>query len=156
MLNKDLNADPNENYDMLEAAIIESMNAHLEKKVVKFNRKKHKKYPWMTYGILKSVNHKNKLYINLMKINKDLPLFHNKKQEFNVYKNTLRRLINQAKNISFSTQFEKNRGDGKKKTWQTIDNALHRKKPTSTPDAIVIDGALSTNTTEMVESLSTF
>ena len=25
-----------------------------------------------------------------MKINKDLPLFDNKKQEFNVYKNTLR------------------------------------------------------------------
>ena len=35
-----------------------------------------------------------------MKINKDLPLFDNKKQEFNVYKNMLRRLINQAKNIS--------------------------------------------------------
>ena len=99
-LNKDLNADPNENYAMLEAAITESMNAHLEKKIVKFNRKKHKKDPWMTYGILKSVNHKNKLSKNLMKINKNLPLFGNKKQEFNVYKNTLRRLINQAKNIS--------------------------------------------------------
>ena len=31
----------------------------------------------MTYGILKSVNHKNKLYKNLMKINKDLPLLKN-------------------------------------------------------------------------------
>ena len=90
-----------------------------------------------------------------MKINKDLPLFDNKKQEFNVYKNTLRRLITQAKNIYFSTQFEKNRGDGKK-TWQTIDNALHRKNPTSTPDAIVIDGALSTNTTEMAESFNNY
>ena len=99
---------------MLGAAITESMNAHLEKKIVKFNRKKHKKDPWMTYGILKSVNHKNKLYKNFMTINKDLPFFHIKKQEFNVYKNTLRRLINQAKNIYFLTQFEKNRGDGKK------------------------------------------
>ena len=59
----------------------------------------------MTYGILESVNHKSKLYKNLMKINKDLPLFDNKKQEFNVYNNTLRRLINQAKNIYISTQF---------------------------------------------------
>ena len=80
-----MNADPNENYAILEAAIVESMNAHLEKKIVKFNRKKHKKDPWMTYGILKSVNHKTKLYKNLMQINKDLPLFDNKKQEFNVY-----------------------------------------------------------------------
>ena len=64
----------------------------------------------MKYGILKSVNQKNKLYKNVMKINKDLPLFDNKKQDFNLYKNKLRRLINQAKNINFSTQFEKNRG----------------------------------------------
>ena len=42
-LNKDLNADPNENDAMLEAAITESMNAHLEKKIVKFNRKKTQK-----------------------------------------------------------------------------------------------------------------
>ena len=81
-----MNADPNKNYAILEAAITESMNERLEKKIVKFNRNKHKKDPWMTYGILKSVNHKNKLYKTLMKINKDLPLFDNKKQEFNVYK----------------------------------------------------------------------
>ena len=61
-LNKDLNADLNENYAMLEATITESMNAHLEKKIVKFNGKKHKKDPWITYGILKSVIHKNELY----------------------------------------------------------------------------------------------
>ena len=77
-LNKFLNADPNKNYAILEAAITESMNAHLEKKIVKFNRKKHKKDPWMIYGILKSINHENKLYKNLMKINKDSPLFNNK------------------------------------------------------------------------------
>ena len=100
-LNKDLNVDHNENYAILEAAITESMNAHLEKKIVKFNRKKHQKDPWMTYSILKSVSHKNKLYKNFLKINKDLPLFDNKKQEFKVYKNTLCRLINQAKKFFF-------------------------------------------------------
>ena len=52
---------------MLEAAITESMNAHLEKKIVRFNRKKHKKDPWMTYyGILKSVNHKKINYIKIL------------------------------------------------------------------------------------------
>ena len=34
---------PIKKYAILEAAITESMNAHLEKKIVKFNRKKHKK-----------------------------------------------------------------------------------------------------------------
>ena len=85
------------------------MKTHLTKKVIKFNRKKHKRDPWITYGILNSVNRKNLLYKKLMKINRDSLLFDTKKQEFNAYKNTLRRLINQAKNKYYSKQFDKNR-----------------------------------------------
>ena len=84
-----------------------------------------------------------------------MPLFDNKNKNLTYQVETLRRLINQAKNLYFSTQFEKKRSDGKK-TWQTIDNALHRKNPTSTPDAIVIDGTLSTKTTKMVESFNNY
>ena len=113
-LNHELDANPDENYSILETAISDSMNAHLEKKIVKFNRRKHKKDPWITYGILNSVNHKNRLYKRLMKINRDTPLFMTTKQEFNAYKNSLRKIINIAKNYYFSTQFQKNKGDGKK------------------------------------------
>ena len=88
------------------------MNTHLTKKEVKFNRRKHKGDPWMTYGILNSVNRKNLLYKKLMKINRDSLLFDAKKQEFNAYKHTLRRLINQAKNNYYSTQFDRNRRNG--------------------------------------------
>ena len=49
-----------------------------------------------------------------MKINRDTPLFITKNQEFNAYKNSLRRIINLAKNYYFSTQFQKNKGDRKK------------------------------------------
>ena len=38
------------------------------------------------------------------------------------------------------------------KTWQRLDNALHKKNLISTPDAIMIDGILSTNKTKMAES----
>ena len=57
-LDKDLHADSNANYKILESEIISSMNCHMEKKIVKFKRKKHKRDPWITYGILKSVNKK--------------------------------------------------------------------------------------------------
>ena len=106
MLNKEPNANPNENYLIPQTAISDSMKTHLTKKVIKFNRKKHKRDPWMTYGILNSVNRKNLLYKKLMKINRDSLLFDTKKQEFNAYKNTLRRLINQAKNKYYSKQFD--------------------------------------------------
>ena len=90
-----------------------------------------------------------------MKINRDSLLFDIKKQEFNAYKNTLRRLINQAKNKYYSKQFDKNRRNGKK-TWYTIDQALYRKTPNSTPDAIIIDNKLSTDKKEMADSFNTY
>ena len=120
------------------------MSNHLKEKVVKINKKRHKRDPWMSYGILKLVNHKNKLYKELMKSDRDSTRFNNKKQEFNVSKNVLRRLINQAKNIYYSTQFENNKGDGTK-TWRTVDNLLLREASKSTPDAIIIEDKLSTD-----------
>ena len=79
-----------------------------------------------------------------MKINRDTPLFITKKQDFNAYKNSLRRIINHAKHYYFSTQFQKNKVDGKK-TWETLDNVLHRKTSKSSPDAIQINDKLSTD-----------
>ena len=38
--------------------IQDAKNLHFPKKTVKFNKKKHKKSKWMTYGILKSINKK--------------------------------------------------------------------------------------------------
>ena len=43
-----------------------------------------------------------------------------------------------AKNYYFSTQLQKNKSDGKK-TWETLDNVLHRKTSKSSPDAIQIN-----------------
>ena len=90
-----------------------------------------------------------------MKINRDSLLFDTKKQEFNAYKNTLRRLINQAKYKYYSKQFDKNKRNGKK-TWHTIDQALHKKTPKSTPDAIIIDNKLSTDRKEMADTFNTY
>ena len=116
----------------------------MNKKTVKFNRRKHKRDPWITFGILRSVNKKNKLY-NCLKLTKsDSTILEERKQRFNQYKNTLRKTITQAKKNYFSNQFTRHVGNGQK-TWQTIDNALNRKPPKSTPDTIFIDSKLCTN-----------
>ena len=90
-----------------------------------------------------------------MKINRDTPLFITKKQEFNAYKNSLRRIINLAKNYYFSTQFQKNKEDGKN-TRETLDNVLHKKTSKSSLDAILINDKLSTDKTEMADSFNTY
>ena len=64
-LNKDIHCNPNENYNILESEIINSMESHMNKKTVKFNRRKHKRDPWITFGILRSVNNKKKNCINV-------------------------------------------------------------------------------------------
>ena len=62
MLNKEPNVNHIKNYLIFQTAITDSMKTHLTKKVMKFNKKKHKRDPWMTYGILNHVNRKNHLH----------------------------------------------------------------------------------------------
>ena len=74
------------------------MESHMNKKTVKFNRRKHKR---ITFGILRSVNKKNKLYECLKLTKSDSTIFEERKQRFNQYKNTLRKTIAQAKKYIF-------------------------------------------------------
>ena len=67
-LDTNIDTDPNINYEIIESAITNAMDIHLAKKSVKFNSRKHNKEPWMTYGILNSINPKNKLYNRLNKL----------------------------------------------------------------------------------------
>ena len=127
----------------------------MEKKVVKFNKKKHKKDPWITFAILKSVNKKNWLYKKLKKTNVNSENYEIRKQEFNMYKNTLQRLINQAKKLYFSGQFIKQRGNGRK-TWQTIDTALHRKPHKSSPDGVLINGDMCNDKKNMANAFNEY
>ena len=61
-LKTDPNANPNNNYEILSSAIIESKSNHIPKKTQRFNKYKHKKEKWMSSALLKSVVHKNKLH----------------------------------------------------------------------------------------------
>ena len=63
--------------------------------------------------------------------------------------------MNQAKNMYYSTQFENNKGDGRK-TWRTMDNLLHRKASKSTPDAIIIEDKLSTDKGKIADAFNKY
>ena len=59
---------PEDNYGILLKLISTAKDKHLPTKIVKFDRKNHKKAKWMTNGMLKSINTKDKLYKNLVKM----------------------------------------------------------------------------------------
>ena len=95
-----IDSSPDVNYDTMLELLSTVKDKHLPKKCVKFNRKKHKMAKWMTNGILKSINTKDKLYKKLVKMDVDGNAQHTTlKKEFNIFKNTLRSSINEAKRL---------------------------------------------------------
>ena len=64
---KPIDSCSHENYDIFMKLIQDAKNLHFPKKTVKFNKKKHTKSKWMTYGILNSISKKDRLYKLLLK-----------------------------------------------------------------------------------------
>ena len=89
----------------------------------------------------------------MKKTNVESPLYDDRKQQFNSYKNILRRLINQAKTLYHGTEFNRHRGNGKK-TWRTLDNALHRKVKRTTPDVMLIKEEICTDKTDIADAFN--
>ena len=87
------NDDPNHSYQIHEESLIDSHNECFPTSVVKFNRKRHKKFQWMTNGILKSINHIHRLYINLKQFKPDSFMYTEKQLYFNRYRNGLQKTI---------------------------------------------------------------
>ena len=58
----DINSDINDNYEFFCKLLQSSKSEHMPIKSVKFNKYKHKKYKWISKGIIKSIVIKDKLY----------------------------------------------------------------------------------------------
>ena len=61
-LNKDVYADPNDNYKLLEEIITNATNKYLPTQIIQFNKCNHKKTSWITLGIIRSIKFRDKLY----------------------------------------------------------------------------------------------
>ena len=93
---------------------------------MRFNGEKHKIKPWLTTGILSSINSKDKLYKTLVQTPKDSPIYSDLLSNFKVYKNIITRSIMHAKRDYYKNVF-RNYSSSLKKTWQTINDSLNRR-----------------------------
>ena len=64
-------------------ALRESLNECFPTRTVRFNVKRHNKTAWITSGIIKSINHRNKLYKILRQTNSDAFCYIEKQTAFN-------------------------------------------------------------------------
>ena len=62
-LNKDKDYDPNLNYNILENKLTDAINKHTREEEIKLNKHKHKKNPWITVELIKSIQFLDKLHL---------------------------------------------------------------------------------------------
>ena len=82
MLDNDLSADPNFNYEILAKVLQSAKVKHIPKVTKKFNKRKHKKEKCMTDELLKLFVRKNELYVEWKTTAVDDPLFEQRKRNF--------------------------------------------------------------------------
>ena len=101
LLDNNLIADPNKNYNIIENIITNSKNKHLPTKLVRFNEYKHKLSPWITNGILTSISFRDKLYHKLGKTQKDSATYDVLNNNVRNYKSILNKAIKIAKRENY-------------------------------------------------------
>ena len=130
--------EPNNNYAILENSLKTAMDKSFTVKRVKFNRRKHKITPWITFDIIRAINERNKLYRKLKRTNVNNQSYHNRKVNFNAYKTTLGKTITAAKKLYYTNLFARHQND-LKKTWAIISETLHKNKRSLIPEIMLIN-----------------
>ena len=146
LLNANLSTDPNIEYERFETIITEMHDEYFPEKCVKWNQYKHKLSNWITSGILKSIEFRDKLYKRLKthspENNEYERLIHNLKL-YNCYFNQCFRA---AKKHFYHNEFSKYKNDARK-TRDTLKEIMNKNTIKSdfpscfTHDSVEITGA---------------
>jgi len=121
-----MKTDPNAAYETFLNTYTNLMNIHLPIITKRFNKFKHRKEPWVTLGILKSLKTKEKLYAKMM-TTKNTPQFETNKTAYSNYVKLYKNILRQAKTQYWNDKFESTRMD-MKQTWNNINAVLNKSK----------------------------
>ena len=88
-LTLNVRANPNENYNVLTTTISKAMVKSMPTKLVKLNKKKHKKSKWITQGILNSITYRDKMYNKLEDTQKNSTAYLNLRVNLRTYNKIL-------------------------------------------------------------------
>jgi hypothetical protein len=124
-MNPNQTDDPTINYDVIEAVLTSLIDKYTTTRTVTFDKHKHKKNPWITYGIIKSIKYKDKLHLKMKRSPPGSQQQITLKTNLATYDKILKQTIRQAKamhHIQTFTQYKNN----PKQTWKSINSILHR------------------------------
>ena len=129
-LKANLMTDRNPEYDIFERIALNAYEKHFPNKRVKVNKYKHKLSPWITTGLIKSIEFRDKLYKRIKSCPQDSP--EHKRMEYNLktYNGYLKQCIRMAKREYYVHEFTKYKNDIRK-TWDTLKDIINTKKSKS-------------------------
>ena len=124
-INRDIDSDPNINYDIIHNILKSATKQHLAPKIVKFNKRRHKKSQWITQGIVKSISYRDKLYKPYKTTPTNTDAHERIKINLNTYNKILKSNIRMAKRNHYYSLFEKYKYNIKN-TWTNIKDLLQQ------------------------------
>ena len=125
-----LMTDPNLAYDIFERITVTAYKKHFPNKRVKVNKYKHKLSPWVTTGLIKSIEFRDKLYKRLKACPPDNPEHNRMETNLKTYNVYLKQCIRTAKREHYVHEFTKYKNDIRK-TWDTLKDIINTKKSKS-------------------------
>ncbi len=151
--NANYTQDPNINYNILHSVI---QNTHMPQKVIKYDKRKHKKSKWITQSIIKSINFRDNLYKNLKMTDPNSTEYATLKTNLKTFNNILKKSIRAIKKDYYETLFMKFKDDIRG-TWKTINDILNKTKRKKAFSQFFRDGEnMITNKYVIVNKFNTF
>ena len=155
-LDVNINKNPNHNYKIVSTFLQNAKNKHFPKRVVKFNKCRHKKERWMTNELLAKIVIKNEMYVDWKTTPVTSEHFERVKLRFKGYEKLVLKEIEIAKREYFARVFATYRSD-MKKTWQVISETLSRNiKKNELPSKFFHEGREIEDPTEIANAFNIY
>ena len=149
-------SNPQDNYELFHRLLQNAKDKHLPKKRVRYDKKKHKSSKWMTNGILKSINTKDRMYKKLLRAKiSNSESYATLKAEFKAYQSSLRRSIKEAKRLYYNKVFNMYKNDIKQ-TWAIIKDTLQNKAREELPNKYLLNDRTLTNIDEIANEFNKY
>ena len=120
-------ANPSANYNILSSRLETILRKHFSKRQIKIRHYKHKKSPWVTHEIIRSIRYKDKLYKKFKSTPTDSQYYNRNKINFTTYSRILKKMIREAKHTYYQNYFSRFRNDISK-TWSKINEIIGNRK----------------------------
>ena len=133
-------ADVNINCTLFVNTIKEVINSFTTTKICRPNKYKHKMTPWITYGIIRSIRSRDKLYKKFKTSKPGSRAFEVNEINLKTFNHILQKTIRAAKRNYYHNAFVNSKNDARK-TWKIINSLRdHKKNEEKLPEFMTFNG----------------